>query len=159
MGDRTERLRDGHISSTGPHWGPLGSKVGINPLRRWTPTLGINRNKKITKVPQMTRWIDGHILLPLNGFCPITCDHMFCAQLLAALMTKKGAWTTIQRYRHTYINTYIQTYKLNSTPLGSSSTQCTDKCITALDPHIGKYYKYQNRKSPMGDWTEERIDG
>ena len=40
---------EGHISLTGPHWGPLDYSVGINASRNWTPTLHINTNKKLQK--------------------------------------------------------------------------------------------------------------
>ena len=42
--NRTERWRDGHIISTGPHWYPLYPIVGINVLQVWTTTLEINTN-------------------------------------------------------------------------------------------------------------------
>ena len=51
---KTDRWMDGHIISTGPHWGPLDPSVGINSLRRWTPTLEINTNTKSQKVPRKT---------------------------------------------------------------------------------------------------------
>ena len=39
-----DRQRDGHISSTRPHWGPLDPSVGINALRLWTLTGNSNSN-------------------------------------------------------------------------------------------------------------------
>ena len=46
------RETDIHISSTGPHYGPLDPSVGINASQRCTPTLEINTNKKIVKGPR-----------------------------------------------------------------------------------------------------------
>ena len=61
-GNQTERYTDrqtnGHIISTGPHWGPLYLSVGINALRRWTPTLEINTDTKIEKGLRTTVLMD-----------------------------------------------------------------------------------------------------
>ena len=52
---------DGHISSTGTHWGPSEPSVGINSSRRWTHTLEINTNKKIVKGLWITGKTDGRM--------------------------------------------------------------------------------------------------
>ena len=54
-----DRKRHGHICSTGPHWSPTETSVGINTSRRWTPTLETNTNTKITKGLQTTGSTDG----------------------------------------------------------------------------------------------------
>ena len=70
-----------HISSTGPYWDPSDPSVGINSLRRWTPTLEINMNEKNVKDQQTTRQADVHtyILYCHSGYLTlwpaIVCDE------------------------------------------------------------------------------------
>ena len=40
--------------------------------------------------------------------------------------------------------TEAQTHKLNFTPLGSSGTQCEDKCIATLESHTGNINSNSN---------------
>ena len=48
--------------------------------------------KKIAKEFRMTRWTNGHIILPLRVFDPVAYGHICCAQLQSAQFITKNKW-------------------------------------------------------------------
>ena len=134
----TEIQTDRNISSTGNHWGPTYPSIGINALRRWTPTLVIviiiviislvlkllNKITKIKKGPRTTGRTDGHIILPLGVFGPVALHALrkiTCRMNDLQKVTQK----TGQRYRETD----GRTYKLDWTTLGIKGCQLFRNCM------------------------------
>ena len=84
----------------------------MNELQRWTPTLEMNTNTKITKGPRTTRQTDGrtdeYIILPLMGFNYVACGLMSCAQLWVAYFDRQILMRmTVKRDRETDVRMVI----------------------------------------------------
>ena len=81
---------DGHIISTGPHWGKMHRDAGPQ-YRKWKEI------QKSQKVLRTTEWTDGrkdgHIILPLRWFEP--CPAAACA----ARNDKPRKWTSIANFK------------------------------------------------------------
>ena len=132
------------------NWTPLGSsrpQWGINAPQLWTPTLEMNTNAKIAKVPWTTKWADGRTdeqryYTATQGIWPRGLwTHALRSITGHTNDFQKSMRTTKHRDIETHGRTYRQTdrqtdgckdrsiCKLNWNPLGSSGIQCGDKFL------------------------------
>ena len=90
-----------HIRSTAHHWGPLDPSVRINALWRWTPTLEINENTKISKIPRTTGQTDRQTYyITTQGILP-WCMQPHTLHIITGkkMITKKRRVRPVYRHR------------------------------------------------------------